>query len=141
MMNDIAALQAMYGANFSTNSGNTVYNWDTASAQMFVNGVAQYELYTGTIFLTIWDGGGLDTYDFSNYPTNLNLSLEPGGWTTCSQSQLAELASGVFAVGNIANPYLYNNNPSSLIENAICGTGSDIVVGNIADNRFFGGVG
>ena len=50
MMNDIAALQAMYGANFSTNSGNTVYNWDTASAQMFVNGVAQYELYTGTIF-------------------------------------------------------------------------------------------
>lgn len=40
MMNDIAALQVLYGPNYNTNSGNTVYGWD-ASGQMFVNGLPQ----------------------------------------------------------------------------------------------------
>ena len=30
--------------------------------------------------------------------TPLNVSLQPGGWTTCSSSQLAQLATGVYAV-------------------------------------------
>jgi hypothetical protein len=33
MMNDIAALQFMYGANFTTNAGNTVYGWSPTTGE------------------------------------------------------------------------------------------------------------
>ena len=72
MMYDIAALQDMYGANYTTNSGNTVYKWDPNTGQEFINGVAQAAPGGNKIFMTIWDGGGNDTYDFSNYTTNCN---------------------------------------------------------------------
>ena len=91
--------------------------------------------------MTLWDGGGNDTYDFSNYTTNLSVNLQPGGWTTVSSAQLANLGNGHTAIGNIANAYLYNNNPASLIENAVGGAGSDIITGNIANNKLTGGAG
>ena len=58
------------------------------------------------------DGGGTDTYDFSNYTTGVSVSLQPGGWTTTSTAQLANLGAGHTAIGNIANAYLYHNNPA-----------------------------
>ena len=41
MMYDIAALQFMYGANYTTNAGNTVYVWSPTTGEEFVNGVGQ----------------------------------------------------------------------------------------------------
>ena len=41
MMYDIAALQYMYGANYNTNSGDTVYKWNPTTGQETINGVAQ----------------------------------------------------------------------------------------------------
>src|SRR5690606_15106837 len=38
MIADIAALQHMYGADFTTNSGNTVYKWNPGSGDTLVNG-------------------------------------------------------------------------------------------------------
>ena len=70
MMYDIAALQTMYGANYTTNSGNSVYRWSATTGEMSINGVAQGAPAGNKIFLTVWDGGGNDTYDFSNYTTN-----------------------------------------------------------------------
>jgi hypothetical protein len=93
------------------------------------------------IFMTLWDGGGNDTYDFSNYTSNLSVNLAPGAWTTVSTTQLAALGGGHVAAGNIANALLYNGNPASLIENAIGGAGNDTMVGNAADNRLTGGAG
>ena len=141
MIYDIAALQYMYGANYNTNSGDTVYKWNPSTGQETINGVAQAAPGGNTIFMTLWDGGGNDTYDFSNYTTNLNVNLQPGGWTTTSAAQLANLGDGHTAIGNIANAYLYNNNPASLIENAIGGTGNDIITGNTANNKLTGGAG
>ena len=141
MMLDIAALQAEYGANFATNGGNTVYSWDPNSGQMFINGAGQGAPGANRIFLTIWDGGGQDTYDFSNYSTNLNVNLQPGAWTTASSAQLADLGNGHTAAGNIANALLYQGNPASLIENAIGGSGNDTIVGNAANNKLTGGHG
>jgi hypothetical protein len=141
MMYDIAALQTMYGANYSTNAGATTYKWDPATGQMFINGVGQGAPAGNKIFMTVWDGGGTDTYDFSNYAGAVKVDLNPGGWTTTSATQLATLGSGKVAVGNIANALLNNNNPASLIENAIGGSGSDTLTGNIANNTFTGGKG
>ena len=141
MIYDIAALQYMYGANYTTNSGDTVYKWNPTTGQETINGVAQTAPGGNTIFMTLWDGGGNDTYDFSNYTTNLSVNLQPGSWTTASAAQLANLGAGHTAIGNIANAYLNNNNPASLIENAVGGTGNDTITGNIANNKLTGGAG
>jgi serralysin len=141
MMYDIAGLQALYGANYNTNAGDTVYTWDPATGQESIDGVAQTMPVGDKIFMTLWDGGGNDTYDFSNYTTNLDVNLQPGEWTTVAANQLANLGDGHTAVGNIANALLYQDNPASLIENAIGGSGNDIIVGNAADNHLTGGGG
>jgi serralysin len=145
MQDDIAAIQYMYGANFNSNSGNTSYSWSPATGEEFVNGIGQGAPGSNRIFMTLWDGGGVDTYDFSNYATNLSVDLRPGRWTTVSAAQLADLGywttdgpGAHMAAGNIANALLYNNDPRSLIENAIGGSGSDLLVGNAANNLLDG---
>jgi len=143
MMLDIAAVQQMYGANFTTYSGSTTYEWSPTTGEMFIDGVGQGTPGGNKIFRTVWDGGGTDTYDFSNYGTNLKIDLRPGEWTTTSTAQLANLTwSGTkLAIGNIANALLYNGDVRSLIENAIGGTGQDTITGNQADNVLDGGAG
>jgi serralysin len=143
MMYDIAALQYMYGADYTTNSGNTVYTWSPTTGQTFVNGNVAINPGANRIFATIWDGGGIDTYDLSNYTTNLTLDLNAGGWSTFSTAQLADLDAGSadparVARGNIANALLFNGNTASLIENAIGGSGNDIIYGNQVANTLTG---
>ena len=146
MMLDIAATQEMYGANFATNGGDTVYKWSATTGEMFVNGAGQGAPAGNKIFMTVWDGGGHDTYDFSNYATNLKVDLSPGGWSTVSTAQLADL-NGAYALGthmaagNIANALLYHGNTASLIEDVIGGSGNDRIIGNVADNHLTGGRG
>jgi serralysin len=141
MQNDIAALQYLYGADFAHNAGNTVYSWSPTSGRMFVNGTGQVVPDSNLVFMTVWDGGGTDTYNLSNYRTNLKVDLQPGGWTTTSAAQLADLGHGHHARGNIANALLYHGNTASLIENAIGGAGNDSMVGNVKANQLSGGAG
>ena len=141
MMYDIAALQYMYGANYYNAGHSTVYSWNPNTGQEFINGVAQAAPGGNTIFMTVWDGGGTNTYDFSNYATNLSVNLNPGAWTITSAAQLANLGAGHIAIGNIANAYLYNNNTASLVQNAVGGAGNDTIIGNAADNKLTGGHG
>ena len=156
MMYDIAALQYMYGANTSTNSGNTVYQWDPDTGALSINHQVTFDgSSTDTIFMTIWDGGGIDTYDFSNYGTNEGciIDLHPGGWTTVSSNQLSDLAGTAGdhnAIGNIANslavdkdgkPVGSNGTPVNLIENVRGSPNNDVIIGNDAVNRIAGGGG
>ncbi len=141
MMQDIAALQAMYGANFSTNNSASVYRWDPNTGEMFINGVGQGASTDNRIFSTVWDGGGTDTYDLSNYTTNLSIDLTPGGWSKFSDVQIANLGNGNNARGNIFNALQYNGDVRSLIENAIGGSGNDVITGNAANNVLDGGAG
>ena len=105
MMYDIAAIQYMYGANFNFNSGNTVYTFSTTTGEMFVNGVGQGTPEDNHIFRTIWDGNGVDTYNLSNYTTDLEIDLAPGGWSNFHSGQLAHLsiANDIYARGNVFN--------------------------------------
>jgi serralysin len=141
MMYDIAALQVMYGADFGFRNGNTTYSWDPLSGQTFVDGVAQTAPGANRIFQTIWDGGGIDTFDLSNYATDLQIDLNPGSSSLFSLEQRANLGDGNYARGNVYNALLYYGDTRSLIENAIGGTGNDTITGNLADNVLLGGVG
>jgi Ca2+-binding RTX toxin-like protein/ERCC4-related helicase len=143
MLDDIAALQYLYGANYSTNDTDTVYSFDPATGEMFVNGAGQGLPADNHILLTIWDGGGDDSYDFSNYSTDVTVNLGAGEWINLG-TQLANLDENNldhFARGNIANPYEFEGNPASLIENATTGNGNDTVTGNDLDNVLDGGAG
>jgi serralysin len=138
MMYDIAALQRMYGADFSFNSGDTTYTWQPNSGQMSINGVGQATPGANRVFMTIWDGGGSDTYDLSNYGNAVTIDLRPGEWTTTSLLQLANLGTGHNARGNVANALLFEGDARSLIENGIGGGGADILIANQAANRLTG---
>jgi serralysin len=143
MMADISALQHMYGADFSTNKGATVYKWMPDNGNTLVNGAVGIEPTNGgnavnRIFATIWDGGGRDTYDLSAYEESVVVDLQPGRFSVFSQSQLADLGDEHLASGNIYNALLYRGKARSLIENAIGGGGSDILTGNTANNELTG---
>jgi serralysin len=138
MMNDILALQTLYGADYTTHSEDTTYTWNATTGQMSINGVADLLPGANRVFLTIWDGGGNDTYDMSNYTNAVSIDLNPGNYSITSSAQLAYLGNSQYAHGNVYNAYLYNNNTASLIENAIGGTGNDTLVGNQANNLLDG---
>ncbi|WP_194164495.1 M10 family metallopeptidase [Microvirga thermotolerans] len=135
MMYDIAALQEMYGADFTTNSGNTVYSWSPQTGETFVNGVGQGKPgYDNKIFLTIWDGGGNDTYNFENYTSNAVIDLAPGSTSLFSPSQRADVRVN----GNVYNALQFKGDSRSLIENAWGGSGHDKILGNAAANQLRG---
>src|SRR5262245_26241429 len=113
MLDDIAALQYLYGANYSTNNTDTVYSFDPTTGEMFVNGAGQGVPADNHILLTIWD----------------------------ELANLDEANTDHFARGNIANAYEFQGNPASLIENATTGNGSDSVTGNDLANALDGGAG
>lgn len=141
MMADIAALQHMYGADFSTNGGRTVYSWKPGGGETFVNGRVAIDPAGKRILATIWDGGGNDTYDLSAYKTSVTIDLSPGGFSKFSDSQLSDLGGGPnngHARGNIFNALLYGNDARSLIENAKGGSGNDYITGNFGNNQLYG---
>jgi serralysin len=139
---DVAALQHLYGANYETNSGNNTYTWNVNNGNMLIDGNQSLVVEgTSVIFMTLWDGGGIDTYDFSNFTTNLKVDLRPGNFTNLKQ-QRADIDPGWsgngWADGNIWNAYMYQNNTASLIENAIGGSGDNTIYGNQVNNSLTG---
>jgi serralysin len=140
MMLDIAALQSIYGADYTTNSGNTVYSWDPSTGNTYVDGAVGIDPGGNRIFATIWDGGGIDTYDLSAYTTGVNVDLDAGGHSTFATAQLALLKSdgSQVARGNIFNALMHNGDTRSLIENAIGGSGNDLLYGNETNNVLTG---
>ncbi|MBN8509195.1 MAG: matrixin family metalloprotease [Burkholderiales bacterium] len=70
MLYDILAIQALYGANWSYNSGNNTYSWAAGA----------------TVYEAIWDGGGIDTITASNQNQSVILHLTSGIYSTIGAS-------------------------------------------------------
>ncbi|WP_158693392.1 M10 family metallopeptidase [Neorhizobium alkalisoli] len=141
MIADIAGLQEMYGADYTTNSGNTVYKWQPGSGVTLVDGRVGIAPMGKEIFATIWDGGGFDTFDLTAYSTTLKIDLRPGMASLFSGVQAAYLGGGPnngYAQGNIYNALLYKGNAASLIENVKGGSASDSIIGNQVNNALWG---
>ncbi len=148
MMLDIQALQKAYGADFETNAGNTVYKWTPDSGATLVDGAAGITPGWNKIFATIWDGGATDTYDLSAYTTGVSIvsiDLNPGAASRFSLAQTAVLDPTLgergLAKGNIYNALLHEGDQRSLIENALGGSGHDLISGNVGANDLRGGAG
>jgi serralysin len=112
MLYDILAIQQIYGANYSTRAGHTVYTFSDRPG-----------------LKTIWDGGGIDTFDGSTLTTPVTINLNAG---TFSSIGLKDVETGGLAVENIAIAF------GVTIERARGGSGSDSIFGNAADNSLAG---
>lgn len=102
---DVAAIQTIYGANYDHAADDTVYTFRLKEAS------------------TIWDGGGTDTIDGSNFSKPLTIDVNAGHF------------SSIGANRNVAIAF------DTVIENAIGGSRNDTLIGNDADNILNGGPG
>ena len=119
MMYDIAALQLMYGANWGANAGNTTYTWSPDNNKLTIKDGALATRYFDPegdkIYQTLWDGDGVDTYNFAAYTTNLVVDLRPGQWVqtdAANNFQTADIDGDLgnrLAPGNIANALTVKN--------------------------------
>jgi serralysin len=151
MMYDIAALQAMYGANFSKVGTKATYTWNENTGQQLIGGMAAPNTgvtSTNTILSTVWTQGATATYDLSNFVQDQVDDLRPGHFLKFSNDQLADLNSavpadtpGYIAQGNIYNALLYHGDLRSAVANLTTGSGNDTLIGNDRDNVLIAGAG
>lgn len=120
MMDDISAIQHKYGANYQTRRENNTYGFnDNTGRDYYLLKSAQ-----DSAKFCVWDGGGDDTLDLSGYGTNQVINLREGSFSDVGHGKgNVSIARGV------------------TIENAIGGSGNDVLIGNDADNRLTGGKG
>jgi len=116
MLNDIAAIQYLYGANVNTRSDDTIYRWEPDQV----------------IYETIWDGDGIDTIDWSNQTTVANINLTEGVWSNLGPDRWNGQTN---TNENLAIAF------NTVIENANGGLASDVLTGNDANNILNGGDG
>lgn len=153
MIHDIAAVQAMYGADTTTRTGDTTYGF---------NSTADRDVFDFTInenpFLTIYDAGGHDTLDLSGFTGGQAiLDLRDGalstGYNYGDAAQLNAIWGTNFSQatwnaiynGQTVNPGFLTENIGiaygTIIEDGKTGAGNDILLGNAVDNRLEAGAG
>ena len=113
MVYDIAAIQYLYGANKSYNSDDSIYTFDPNIP--FVQ--------------TIWDGGGIDTLDLSNFSKNNIININNGGYSSF-EFDINWSMDNHLGIAFSAN-----------IENVTGGSGDDTIIGNNLNNTLIGGTG
>ncbi|CAI2796073.1 M10 family metallopeptidase C-terminal domain-containing protein [Pseudomonas fluorescens group sp.] len=120
MMDDIAAAQRLYGANHQTRNTDTTYGFNSNTEREAFS----LKSATDKPVFCVWDGGGIDTMDFSGFAQDQNIDLN------------AESFSDVGGLkGNVSIA------KGCTIENAMGGAGRDTLSGNDAANRLKGGGG
>jgi hypothetical protein len=120
MMDDITAVQKLYGANYKTRNTDTTYGFNANAGR---EAFSLRSSNDAPVFC-IWDGGGNDTLDFSGFHQNQRINLNAQHFSDVGGMQgNVSIAKGV------------------TIENAIGGSGDDRLTGNAANNRLKGGAG
>jgi serralysin len=122
MLNDILAIQNIYGADTTTRAGNTVYGY-SSNISGAVAAIFDFAKNAHPI-LTIYDANGTDTLNLSGYATDSVINLGSGSFTSCNAM-----------TNNIAIAY------NCTIENATGGAGNDTINGNSVNNVLIGGSG
>ncbi|WP_300528106.1 cadherin domain-containing protein [Maricaulis sp.] len=117
MLGDLAAVADMYGLNPTIRTGDTTYGFNSNAGNPIFDATA----FTQPVSYTVIDAGGTDTFDFSGSGANQVLDLRASSFSS---------TQGL--VGNIGIA------ATTVIENAIGGSGSDTFIGNAADNVMTG---
>jgi serralysin len=117
LLDDIAAVQLEYGPNMSTRTDNTVYGFNSNTAEPWYTIASS----GAKAVFAIWDAGGNDTLDVSGY----------------HQAQTIDLRQGDFSdVGGLTGNVAIAKGAD--IENAVGGSGADSITGNALANTLQG---
>lgn len=120
LLDDIVAVQKLYGANYATRADDTTYGFNSNAERDFYSATSA----ASKVVFSVWDGGGNDTLDFSGFSQNQKINLNEGSFSD---------VGGL--VGNVSIAY------GVTVENALGGSGNDLLIGNAAANDLFGGAG
>jgi|SRR5450830_1929739 len=120
MIDDIAAIQKLYGANTTTRTGDSTYGFNSNTDRDFLTATTNAD----KLVFSVWDAGGNDTLDFSGFSQNQKINLN-----TASFSDVGGM------IGNISIAQ------GVTLENAIGGSGQDLLLGNAVANTLKGGAG
>jgi Ca2+-binding RTX toxin-like protein len=120
LLYDIAAIQAKYGADMTTRTGDTVYGFHSNAGR----DAFDFTKNPNPV-VAIWDAGGNDTLDCSGFSGNQTITLVAGQFSSV----------GGAMTNNVAIAF------NCTIENAIGGSGNDIITGNGVANVLKGGAG
>lgn len=163
LIHDIAVAQAIYGADMTTRTGDTIYGFNTNTDRDAFDFSK-----TPAPIVAIWDAGGNDTIDASGYATEQLIDLTPGSLSSIGgvtfdtapsfeQTNLNRAAAGMGPIPRST----YDGNMAALkanaivgrltdnvgiaygvtIENAIGGSGNDTIIGNAVANVLTGNAG
>ena len=129
MIDDIAALQYLYGINEQYNSGDNTYTLGSFSKDSL-----------NYMYASIWDAGGTDAFSWADQSTIAVIDLNSGSFSyfgNISGVNDSDLASDNWSAGDGLLGIAYG----ATIENAIGGSASDTIVGNSVANTLYGGTG
>jgi serralysin len=115
MLDDIVAIQSIYGRDTVTNTGNTTYTFGNA-------------LY----FQTIYDAGGADTILYAG-SDSCTIRLSAGAFSALSEP--------IYFTGGVSSRETVCIGPNTIIENATGGTMADTLLGNGSNNILNGRAG
>jgi serralysin len=116
---DMIAIQQIYGFNTTGSSGDDIYGFSSTRGPTYL-------LTDGSdkAVFSIWDSGGVDMLDVSQYTSNQKISL-----VDASFSDIGGLTKNISIAAG------------AVVENARGGSGDDIITGNYTGNSLWGGSG
>jgi serralysin len=135
-MADIYAIQHVYGAQTHTRTDNTVYGFHSNAGAVYDFTKYAHDQNTSLIVsganvsdngapaFTIYDSGGHDTLNCSGYGVAETINLTPGSFSSIG--------------GEVKNIGIYL---TTVIENAVGGSGADHMIGDSVANSLSGGAG
>lgn len=122
MVYDIMAIQAYYGTDTTTRTGDTTYGFHSSAGHQ----VYDFTINTQPV-ITIWDAGGADDrLDASGFAANPNQRIDLGEGSYSDIGGLIQNVGIAFGV---------------TIEHAVGGGGNDTITGNAAANKLTGNAG
>ncbi len=154
-IHDIATIQAIYGADYTTRADDTVYGFHSTEA-----GTTYDFTQNSRPVLSIWDGGGNDTLNLSGFSTDSTINLNAGTFSSAGGADhfasLDEVNANRAAAGfaprtqatydyyqdlidrlGVKNPEFKDNISIAYgvtIENATGGAGNDKIIANEVAN-------
>ncbi|MDB5507528.1 MAG: Serralysin [Devosia sp.] len=125
MLHDIMAIQALYGADLTTRTGNDTYGFNISmSTGGYRRSFDFANPYNPDPVVAIYDAGGIDRLDVSGYTQNQIVDLRPGTFSSIGALTF-----------NVAIAY------NTIIEDAAGGSGNDHLYGNHVANALWGNAG
>ncbi|GHC55755.1 M10 family metallopeptidase [Neogemmobacter tilapiae] len=137
MLADVIALQKIYGANKTTRTGDDVYGFGSTAGPVFDFAVNDDPM------LTIWDAGGRDRLDLSDYAGGDQvIDLRAGGYSSVMgyKQNVAIVPGAVIedAVGGQVGDRMTGNGVGNQLEG---NAGWDVLIGLGGADRLEGGIG